>query len=142
MPRAGLDLSRLSVKPGIHGSSALLARGQRSASALVTVRSLGTGSSSPPSRSGTFRAHDDTICPEPMRNSEISAAGQTACAVRSPWSERPLHRTRPTGRLAVSRDSRSFGRAVAQANSDCFGRLEAPGPAAGHVCFGRPEASG
>jgi hypothetical protein len=34
-----------------------------------------------------------------MRTAEISAAGQTACVVRSPLSGRRLHRTRPTGRL-------------------------------------------
>jgi hypothetical protein len=50
-------------------------------------------------RSGTFRAHHVAICPELMRTAEISAAGQTVCVARSSWSERRLHRTRPTGRL-------------------------------------------
>lgn len=48
-----------------------------------------------------------------MRIAEISAAGQTACAVHSPWSERRLHRTRPTGRLTrlqVSDRPRGAGR--------------------------------
>ena len=48
---------------------------------------------------GTFRAHTVAICPETIRIGEISAAGQTACAVRSPSSKRCLHETRPTGRL-------------------------------------------
>jgi hypothetical protein len=43
------------------------------------------------------RAHHVAICPELMRDAEISAAGQTACLVCSPLSERCLHRTRPTG---------------------------------------------
>jgi hypothetical protein len=34
-----------------------------------------------------------------MRNAEISTPGQTICTARSAWSERCLHRTRPTGRL-------------------------------------------
>jgi hypothetical protein len=37
-----------------------------------------------------------------MRTTEISAAGQTTCPECPPWSERRLHRTRPTGRLATS----------------------------------------
>lgn len=56
-----------------------------------------------PSRSGTFRAHRVAIYPELMRSTETSAAGQTTSAVRSPWSERRLHRTRPTGRLTPHR---------------------------------------
>ena len=55
--------------------------------------------SSPRWRSGTFRAHCVAICQETMRIAEISAAGQTACVVRSPSSEERLHKTRPTGRL-------------------------------------------
>lgn len=50
--------------------------------------------------SGTFRAHNDAIYSEPMRNSEISAAGQITCATCSPWLERHPHRTRPIDRLA------------------------------------------
>ena len=49
---------------------------------------------------GTFRAYRVVICPEAMRIAEISAASQTACMVRSPLSERRLHRTRPTSWLA------------------------------------------
>ncbi len=52
--------------------------------------------------SGAFRAHHIAICPELMRTTEISVAGQTTCVVRSPLSERCLHRTRPTGRLTAS----------------------------------------
>ena len=49
---------------------------------------------------GTFRAHHIASCPEPLRIAEISAAGQTTCTVRSPWSDRRLHKTRPTGLVA------------------------------------------
>ena len=48
---------------------------------------------------GTFGAHDHEICPEAMRNAEISTAGQSACAARSPWSQACPHETRPTDRL-------------------------------------------
>ena len=46
---------------------------------------------------GTLGAHDSAICPELMRTTEISAAGQSACAVRLPWSgtcphENPAYR--------------------------------------------------
>ena len=68
----------------------------------------------PASRSGTFRAHCIAICPELMKTAEISAAGQTACAMRSPWSERRLHRTRPIGRLISCCAQEIHGRLAGQ----------------------------
>jgi hypothetical protein len=41
-----------------------------------------------------------------MRITEISAAGRTACPVRSPWSERRLPRTPPTGGSPLGDGSR------------------------------------
>jgi hypothetical protein len=48
---------------------------------------------------GTFGAHHLASCPKTLRTAEISAADQTACEVCPAWSETPLHKTRPTGRL-------------------------------------------
>jgi hypothetical protein len=42
---------------------------------------------------GTLQAHDLAIYLEPMRTTEISAAGQTTCELRLPWLRTPC--TRP-----------------------------------------------
>ena len=52
---------------------------------------------------GTFWAHHTAICPEPTRTAEISTAGQATCQAHLRWSKRPVHKTRPTGRLACGR---------------------------------------
>ena len=47
---------------------------------------------------GTSGAHQREICPETLRTSEISTAGQTAPPLRRSRSEAVRHKTRPTGR--------------------------------------------
>ena len=49
---------------------------------------------------GTFRAHCIAIHPETMRSGAITTAGKEAFRVCLYWSRAPMHRTRPTGRLA------------------------------------------
>ena len=64
-------------------------------------RSLLSGRSS--AGRGTSGAHHRERCPEALRNAEIASAGQTLSLVHRPRPEKPSHKTRPTGRLAVDR---------------------------------------
>lgn len=55
-------------------------------------------------RRGHFGVHQPEACREVLRTAEISTAGQAVCLVRLWRSGTQLHKTRPTGRLALSAD--------------------------------------